>query len=150
MFKCEKCGKVFEKAAKSYYTEFMGECHGRDSFMDFEVWHCPNCGSEDIAEAFKCEICQEWNIEEKLHGGVCDACIDKERANVELVMKIGEHNTEEVEINGFLAEMFTADQINEILTKELKRAGKYFGIDCSSYIDDDKDCFAEWLKEVKK
>lgn len=35
---------------------------------------CPECGSDEIEDAYKCEICGEWFGESELYGSVCKTC----------------------------------------------------------------------------
>lgn len=142
MFKCKKCGATFET------PNYWKETHGLD-FPPYEIFSkCPKCG-EDFEETIRCEICGERFLEDELSGGCCDGCIDKYRKNFEMCYEISLGETQEVEINALLASLFEPRDIEQILKEYIKE--KWQDIDCSSFIDEDKEWFAEKLaKEVKK
>lgn len=141
MYKCEDCGELYEKApvCRENRGEFWGDS------AEEEIAVC-DCGGT-LVDAEQCAICGEYYAEYELISGVCDCCISKQNSNVDFCVEVGEICPESVKINGFLASMFSADEINEILKREIKGAT---GVDCSEFIATDKSWFAEKLKEVTK
>lgn len=136
MYKCEKCGHLFEEGEQKKRYEDNGE-----------EWQCyPLCGG-DFEEAETCEICGA--VAEELHGGVCVECI-KENSNFEICYKASEESKEEIKINSFLAEYFSASDIEKILfdrLKEMNEAGEK--IDCTEFIESDVDWFGEQIARLK-
>ena len=144
MFKCESCGHLFEEGEQAVWEER----HGLDT-PPYEKWSgCPLCyGAYEKAEP--CKICGS-NTEEELVGGVCEDCFDECKHDVDICYKIGENCLEEIEINSFLATIFSVSQIEEILLKEIRKAHEIISVDCSEFIEKDKSWFGEMLfKEVK-
>lgn len=143
---CDDCGHIFEEGEQKRRKESRGEFWGSKSYEYVSV--CPICGGS-YSEAEVCEICGSAHTEEDLHGGVCDECIDKYRYNPDVLYKVGENDTANVEINSFLATIFTAQEINEILHREMKTIAKYAMVSGNDFIDSDVDWFGEMLaKEV--
>ena len=77
MLVCKECGEIFqeEDAGELIYTENLGEFSRRETWMT-----CPNCGSDDITDAEKCECCGEWfdpdelSYSDALDQRVCSEC----------------------------------------------------------------------------
>ena len=73
---CHECESYFDedemKYEKELHTELAGM--GGDCCETFGV--CPNCGSEDIEECEKCEVCGEEVVELHWVGNdrLCDEC----------------------------------------------------------------------------
>lgn len=139
MYKCE-CGSVFSDP-----VFFMGihDCEG--------YYACPNCHTERYAEAEKCEICGNYFFEheEEVFGGACKSCLEEYKYDLELWLKIGEPIKEEVEISQLLTTVFSAKEIEEILTRELLQAHAIKKIDCTPFIQvDDFWAGEELVKEV--
>jgi hypothetical protein len=66
-----------------------------------------------------------------------------------LSQKSGE--TDSVSVDWFLSCMFTTEQINEILYRELAIAASVKPVDCTPFIEDDRYWFNERIaEEVKK
>lgn len=136
-YKCYDCERTFNE------PKFTKEAHG-------EVFACcPYCnGSFD--EAKKCEICGEYFFEDELNGGcVCDDCIEEHKRDFETCYSIAETTEkQEIKINALLASLVSVSKIEAVLYHILKEA-EY--VDCSAFINEDKDWFAEKLaEEVKK
>lgn len=145
-YKCYECGNIFEESEQAVWEER----HGLDT-PPYEKWSgCPLCKGA-YEETTRCEICGSEHLEDELNGGVCDECIEEYRYDVDMCYKIGECDTDAVELNCFLASIFDKEEIEEILLKELKEAQKYRQIDCEKFIESDRDWFAERLaEEVRK
>ena len=135
MWICNECVAVFENPSE-YYEHDTGY-HGMD---------CPICGSDDIDEAKRCAECDEWVNEKNLVNGLCPACIEKHANDYGTVKAYGADRKEAVEINGFLAWVFTPAEIEEILERELKNSGNAEK-DAHTFATDDPDDFTNWLNE---
>ena len=145
-YQCLECGHVFDEDEAWEWRED----HGFDDCYYEGFSGCPCCGGS-YEEMEVCEICGEEFLPDELHGGVCHDCIEDYRYDFELCHKIAKKEKEEVNINCFLASMFEAEEIEEILLEELRKASKSGKIDCSKFIEADCGWFAEMLaKEVKK
>lgn len=136
-YKCYDCERTFNE------PKFTKEAHG-------EVFACcPYCnGSFD--EAKKCEICGEYFFEDELNGGcVCDDCVEEYKNDFDTCYAISEiAEKEEIKINALLASLVSVSKIEAVLYHILKEKGD---VDCSVFINEDKDWFAEkLLEEVKK
>ena len=80
---------------------------------------------------------------------MCDECI-KENSNFETCYEVSETSKEEIKINSFLAEYFSASDIEKILfdrLKEMNEAGEK--IDCTEFIESDVDWFGEQIARLK-
>lgn len=101
---CLHCGHAFEQPEAKHYDLACG------------TWdeYCPNCGSEDIEEAERCEVCGELFVDDDMIGHVCRECFDK-GITQQNAFRYGETDINDVEINGFLAWVYEKDQINRIL-----------------------------------
>lgn len=146
MYKCLECGHLFEEGEQAVWKENIGECCGHDYYDEFEG--CPICKG-DYEKAVKCSICESYHIDNELHGGVCDDCIDSYKNDVDMCYKVGSNDTQKIEINCFLAAMFDEEEINELLFSQLKN-NKYFDrhpVDCCLFIDNNRDWFGEVLAE---
>jgi DNA-directed RNA polymerase subunit RPC12/RpoP len=136
-YKCYDCGETFNE------PKTVKEPHGE------VLACCPYCnGSFD--EAKKCEICGEYFFEDELNGGcVCDGCVEEYKQNFETCYAIAETTEkEEIKINALLASLVSVSKIEAVLCHILKEKGD---VDCSVFINEDKDWFAEKLiEEVKK
>ncbi len=135
-YKCERCGREFEN------PDTVTEPHGE------KVGCCPYCHGW-FEEMHECKICGEWYTEDELTSGVCNECIYSHDTDVELCYKFGgdENALESVKINGFVASVFTPEQINEILMNEIRVIREFTNLCCLEFIGSDKSWFAEKLKE---
>lgn len=131
MFSCLNCGYVFEEPVE--WFEETGE----------QWTGCPNCG-EGYEEASICEFCNEIYSENKLHGGMCDDCLelyyDHPKECYEVAKKSGEK--EEIKLNLFLTYSLTIEQMEQILLEHIISSEDKKKI-CKEFIDEDKDWFAE-------
>ena len=139
MFKCIHCGHEFEDIDARNYDSASG------------TWeeYCPNCGSEDFKEAEKCEECGEWRIADKVVNGMCEDCL-KKAATVPNAFAYGNRDKHGVELNGFIAWAFTADEIESVLLNELMKSKDLAAKYAKDYCMDDSWMFAEYLKEEDK
>lgn len=139
-YKCLECGNIFDEGEERRWIEPHGE----------EMTGCPFCNGA-YEKTVKCEFCEGEFLEDELFGGVCQECIDGYKYDVETSMAIGDGEKLMIEINGFLAHIFSEREIESILYGAIKEKEKLFGaVDCSSYAYEDLFGFGEnLLKEVK-
>jgi hypothetical protein len=140
MFKCCECGRVFDETERAEWYEPHGE----------KMDGCPNCKG-DYEEAFKCELCGEIHFASERTEGVCDACIDEYKDDHEMCFRVGSHGKDAVLLNSFIAEMFDAELIEQVMFDFWKTSILGTTRDCSKFILSDKNFFAENLiEEVNK
>lgn len=141
-YQCHECDRQFEE------PDIITETHGMTDGSCEKIGVCPYCKGY-FEEMHKCEICGEWYTEDELTSGVCDECIYEHSTDIELCHKLGEEAEETIKINGFIASVFTEEQINEILWNRIKEINRMVNISCYDFIDSDKSWFAEKLIEEK-
>lgn len=134
MLVCDTCGKLIEDDELGYGYEPHGE----------RTPNCCSCGG-DFIEATKCRVCGKHFDSTHLHG-VCECCLE-EYETVGEALAIGEENTEDVEINGFIATVLTKEQINKILTKWVEENFVDHSKAVVDYCEDDKSYFADWIAD---
>lgn len=134
---CIHCGHHFEEPSNRY--------NRRWSDSDDCEPLCPNCGSEDFEEAEQCEKCGDWHIADKVVNGMCEDCLTK-AATVPNAFAWGMKEKQGVELNGFVAWAFTADEIESILLNELMKYKNLSAKYARDYCMDDSWMFAEYLK----
>lgn len=154
-YKCLECGNIFEEGEQATWSEYQGECHGVKAFEDFSG--CPACKGE-YEETKQCSICGGEFLEDELHFHcekgvsyyVCNDCIDECRDNFDLCYKIAENDEKKaIQINPLIASLLDNTDIEVVLYQYVKNNKK--DVDCTPYIEQDKDWFATQLvKEVKK
>lgn len=140
MYKCLKCGKVFEESREE--RELRGFVGGDYAFEN--MYYCPHCGG-DYEESRQCAICGEEFGRDELHGGVCIHCINEKREDFDSIYNISIGENSSVEINALIATLFDPADINEILRKHIRE--NMPNVDCSAYIDEDLDYIGEALAE---
>ena len=110
---CLYCGSILEdnelEVKKSWLTD-----------KDYEdVYVCPNCHHDELSEAEKCLQCGEWHDVDEMTEGYCSECAEKllESFNYDPkgIYELTKEDTDSVEINQFLASVFSPAQIEEIL-----------------------------------
>jgi hypothetical protein len=110
---------------------------------------CPYCKGY-FEEMTQCRICGQYFTDSELSGGVCDECIYEHSTDIELCHKLGEEAEESIKLNGFIASVFSEEQINEILWNRIKEINRIVNISCYDFIDSDKSWFAEQLIKEKQ
>ena len=145
-YECHNCGRRFEE------PDIITERHGLDSPPYEKIGICPYCKGY-FSEIHECKICGEYYTIDELTSGVCDDCVYQHDTDIELLYKLGNEDDakENVKLNGFIASMFTAEQLCELAIKELRKA-KADGItvDGTEFIGSDKSWFAEQLIKEKQ
>lgn len=72
MYICKDCGELFEEPAK-WYDDPSAEGVSLPS-GSYEYHECPNCGSDDFAEAKECPRCDGHYLGDKI---LCDDCMEE-------------------------------------------------------------------------
>jgi len=103
----------------------------------------------DEPEMVVCDLCGEEVPDEECRWGVCDKCL-AEAETFETAMDYGEDRKVAVELNGYLAYEFSADEIEEILKRELSDSYIIGWTSAHNFLTDDSSDFADWLKEREK
>ena len=147
-YKCIECGNIFEEGEQARWSESRGEFWGNP--CEEEMVGCPLCRG-DYEETIQCSICGSEHLADELDGGVCEECIDTYRYDMNMCLRLGDKSKEDVEINGFLASMYSASEIEELIWRDLMNRQKIMAVDCTPFIEADSTWFAENLeKEVNK
>ena len=135
-YKCLECGNIFESGEEKVRYERLHP----DYPICEEFRSCPACGGE-YEEAVQCRGCGSYFLKDELTEGLCSECVDvlarEYRYDVRALVKISR----------FLACMFDDDEINAILERELLKAADIIKVDCSRYIDEDREQFIKILKK---
>ena len=145
-FKCLDCGHIFEEGEQAVWEEHhpYGMGYAAEEFSG-----CPICNGE-YEETKQCKICGGEFLEDELNGGcVCDECVEEYSKDFDACYNIANQDKQEIKINGLLATIFDTSEIEQILFDSLNKDGEK--IDCSEYIEQDKDWSADkLLDEVSK
>lgn len=154
-YKCNDCGHIFEDGEFYVQSEYMGECWGAPAYKDFS--YCPSCGGDGWEEAESCSRCNGVFLEDELTDGICDECLNEIAMSYKYdIAKCYAFSQKEcfkypVEIDCFLSCMFTPEEINEVLYRELAIASSIKPVDCTPFIEADRYLFNEHIaREVKK
>ena len=136
MYKCKTCGHIFEEGEQATWTEKHGFSSG-----PYEEWSgCPIC-NEPFEEAKRCKICNGVFLESELNGNaVCNVCLEDYYKDFDTCYAIADTEKEEIKINALLFSLLDITDIETILYRHLKEQKD---IDCSFFINQDKDWFAE-------
>jgi len=148
---CKSCGAVVDEdelnTVRCKVSDYAGGCY--QNFTE-----C-TCGG-DYEEAKQCVECGEYFAEDEMSGEYCAECL-KEHATVENAIASGNEATEKVSVNGFVAFVFSEEEINEILVGALEKKINSGTAGANSIIDrardfcfDDATWFAEWLEEKRR
>ena len=153
-YKCE-CGHIFEDGEFLVKSEYMGECWGAPAYQDFQ--YCPSCGDDCYEQASRCTKCGAVFLDDEMTDGYCDGCIadmvSDYKYNIAKCYSLSRSSgeTEEVEIDFFLASMFSPKLINEVLYRELVQISAIAPVDCTPFIEADEYWFKDRVvEEVKK
>lgn len=88
MYYCENCETKFEEPSKKNitYEDYYGVGNLFYDRHQMDILVCPFCNSEDIQEMQKCDVCEEYfleddltDTEEAVNGGIgylCDDCLE--------------------------------------------------------------------------
>lgn len=119
MYVCDRCGELREGDDLPAYTEDFGYDTGVGwcSCPQTMVGNC-SCGGQFI-KAGTCDVCK--NYFDDSYNSVCETC-KEENATFENALKFGDEDKGSVEINGLLLQMFSTNEIEEILKRELNQS----------------------------
>lgn len=134
MLKCYGCGNVIDDDLQKSWTEPSGE----------PIVGCPRCFCA-MDEAVQCSCCDGYFFAEELNSGLCDKCILEKAQDIDLCYEIGSESKQSIDLNYFLLFMFDAEDIEQILFRELKQATPDF-VNIEEFVNNDKSWFAEHLK----
>mgnify|MGYP002519191732 CR=1 FL=1 len=143
-YKCLSCGHIFDECEIFEWEETHG--FKNPPYERFEG--CPICKNA-FRPTVKCKICMGEFLKEELNGEcVCDGCIENYKWNFEMCYKVADSEKNEVKINSLLCHLLDETDIETILYNHIKNKGD---VNCLSFIESDKDWFAERLvEEVEK
>lgn len=148
MYKCLKCGHVFDEGEQHVWKGSVGEFWGEPCYE--LISGCPHCHG-DYEDAKECSICGKAFVNDELFGGVCEDCIEKHGKNIDMAVKVGSHFKDSVYLNCIFTTFFDTNEIEKILFDELNKKHLNGEIDLKEFIDNDIGWFGEYLaKEVKK
>lgn len=145
MYKCLKCGNLFEEGEQAAWQESRGEFWG--SPCNETVNGCPICKGE-YGKTAKCSICGSEHLGDELMSGVCDDCLEQYSVNIDVVFKMAENSKDNISINSFLRTIYDEETIEKILLENLEQTLKYRQEKIKKFLSDDKIWFAERLMEV--
>lgn len=114
-YKCLNCNELLDEDELDYVSNRYGEYYKRERV-------CPYCKSNDIEGLKECPYCDEVILESE---DCCEECAEAFNSAIDIhrMFKTSEHmETAGIEINPYLAEMFSTKEINEILFAHLKEA----------------------------
>lgn len=138
-YMCRNCGQILEM---------------KDTNLSYDdVLQCKCCGSEDLVEAYTCEVCGELKPEDFIYAGdhkVCRHCLEKKRFDLDFCTKVGSVEFTECKLNSFLADHFTESEINELMLVALKERAKFDPIDGFDYLDYQHAAAADMLYEEER
>ena len=144
-YKCLECGHIFDEGEQAFWSE-DGEYWGTP--FSQRMSGCPICKGA-YRETVRCQICGSEHLENELTEGVCEDCVDEYRKNFDGCYNLFIGEKTEVKINSVLAFLFDDADIEQILKEYIRK--KWQDVDCSPFIDENKEWFVEkLLKEVKK
>ena len=137
---CFQCGHTFgpEEIVEKYYDRATGT---------YDREECPKCGFEDIEEGMECCVCNEVHREEDMIGQVCKECLEKS-VTFGNALRYGKDRKESVEIHGFLKWIYSAEETESILLKNLQeQSPEWRKRMTEEYLTDDKYDFADFIFE---
>lgn len=149
MFICEDCGSVMNEDGIVHRKSWLSDYRGGT----YEEYECCPCGG-DVYEAEQCKLCGEYFDKGDLYNGICDDCL-KEEMTVENAIKCGDEvdARKEISVNGFLASVFSQEEIEKLLLEELdarivaSRTGAIKAIELAkNFCEEDIGWFADWLE----
>ena len=170
MFRCCRCGHLFEDGEQAVWYENQGECHGVTAMERFSG--CPLC-HDDYEEVHQCDSCGNWHSEDELYGGWCEDCL-RESINYDTFFEYCEANKGEQYLDIFvMSELLggmdcpknVSYEFHQLMIDTYKRRvaeARLFGKSdeilsaCIRFIMDDdgeigRENYADWLnnREVK-
>lgn len=139
-WKCRRCGAEFDIPRRIVNG-------GGDIGEDDTV--CPSCGSAEYEEACECAVCHRTMFcDEVVSGCVCCDCFREKSENVPAVLKYVKDR--ELEEDFYIRAIFDNDKtllyntLKEAFLKWPKEQQEHFA---KGFADDDKDDYADWLRD---
>lgn len=147
MYICDRCETTCSEDELPKFTED----YGYDTGVGW--MSCPQEFVEDCScggsweEATECKGCGEYFLNEH-YIDYCESCIDKE-ATFENAMIFGDEEDSKVtvEINGYLAHEYTAEQIETLMRRDLEQSKKHIALNHYEYVKNNLSEFADWLEK---
>lgn len=140
MLKCEKCGKIVEAENLVKERRFFADYGSTPLYEEVSV--CPFCGCGNFIEVDKCENCGEYYSVREEGGCLCDDCLSK--ATAKDCFEICKDDKWDVALNRFIADMFSPQEIEDILLDALVKSNA----DISPFINGDIDWFSDEYKKL--
>lgn len=150
-FKCINCGHTMESGEEAVVVDNVEWVNGERNSEERRV--CPICRS-DIEEAVRCKECNNIHLEDELVNGYCDDCIELmlfrfKRDPIACFSVAKNAPKEKIHINSFLESMFSEEEIEQILLRELVQSSTVMPVDCTSFIESDKAWFVDTITANK-
>ena len=143
MLICEYCGQVYDENDIEPCVERTYV--GSELVHEEEYYGC-DCGGM-IVPAVQCGFCGEYCTEDDLVEDICRKCLD-EQCTYENVIEMGIECTENYELNGFLASVFSPREIEAILQITFEKMPKQTRDEyIEKYFNEDEYFSVSWLKE---
>lgn len=114
MFICTDCGRLYDEMP--VHTE-----HHDDYYSELVNSDC--CCGGMIDEAKRCKVCGEYVTEDDIVEGVCEDCLHLEMKAKSVESFIDSYRIAErtyFNLNPIIEHVFTDDEVNEILLREIK------------------------------
>lgn len=151
-YQCLDCGIIFNEIDAAVNDKYVGEYSGMPAYEHINC--CPRCGG-DCEELIPCVVCGNEHREDDMHSGICEDCITMHGGDIDLCLKIGDRDKEDVEINSFIAHIFDEETINRILTEYVSEYSQNpfsrLSDCCESYMNECIEWFCElWAEEKEK
>lgn len=150
---CEKCGAIIREDdlihRKYKLSDYRGGIYENDC-------RC-SCGG-DVNEAKQCKACGEYFNADDMHGEYCEDCLTSEMT-VDNAIKCGAEvdARREVSLNGFLASLFSEEEIDALLLREMERRMAKSRRNTMTAINraewfckEDESWFADWVERRSK
>lgn len=81
MLGCMNCGHIFDEDDAVNQTECTGV--SSEGFHEkCETTYCPQCGSDNLTDCARCDICGAWSVHE-----VCDDCTEALTPVLQMMIK---------------------------------------------------------------
>ena len=139
-WKCRRCSAEFDIPRRIING-------GGDIGEDYAV--CPSCGSAEYEKACECSVCHRTMFcDESVSGCICCDCFKENAENVSSVLKyVTDRGLEE---DFYIRSIFDDDKtllyntLKEAFLKWPKEQQEHFA---KGFADDDKDDYADWLRD---
>lgn len=136
-YRCRKCHCKFDQPKETREGGYPEE----------PTYECPHCGSDEFEELYQCSVCGELFFDEDLVGTICKSCLEKARTTPN-AFAYGAEYKYPVEINDFLAYVYSASEIEEILAAHFDSCSQEWRkrMTLDYFNDGDLGAFAEFVE----